>query len=146
MRYSFDEESGNFVFYNNIRLGELRFTRKQILMVCKACLLMAASDGHICNQELTSIKAELLQMFDQNETLVDEIIREAKSMDVDTIFDDISQLNEIQKTYTTALLITVMSADRKIDDGEKTLLQVLSIMCRLPEMSFREAHEIMSNL
>ena len=67
-------------------------------------------------------------------------------MDFDKAIRVISNFDNERKKYVASYLAVIMIADRKIDDKEVALWQLLSLMCGLPEMDIHQAVDNMNNL
>lgn len=123
----------------------MQFSGEELAAVMKLGMAMVAADGRTDESELEVVRIELAR-FGASAGQMLALSREAQRMDFDKAIRVISNFDNERKKYVASYLAVIMIADRKIDDKEVALWQLLSLMCGLPEMDIHQAVDNMNNL
>ncbi len=106
---------------------------------------MCAADGRSDENEMEVLNNELAR-FGVPRLQRITISEEASKMEFNKAVSIISNFNSEQKKYVTAYLAIIMISDGEIDEKEKALWQLVSLLCNLPEMNLTEAIDFFTNL
>ena len=121
------------------------FTNQELGAILKMALVMAAADGHVSEEEKTLMAIELTRFGVSNEK-TKVIIQEATQLDTTEACIIIAKMTNEEKKYVTAYLGVMICADGKVEDSELKTWSLISNICNLPQMSIKEAIEIMQKL
>lgn len=121
------------------------FTNQELGAILKMATVMANADGHISEEEKTMMAVELLR-FGVNENKASVITKEAATLTPVEACIIISKMTNEEKRYVTAYLGAMICADGKIENSEIKAWALISNLCNLPQMTIKEALDIMTNL
>jgi len=119
----------------------MKFTANEMAAILKTAKMMALADGVVTSDEKDVIKRDLAS-FGLNGT-IDSIAIEhkANNMEGSEVISILSKMSIEQKKYACGYLAAVMVADGEIDEKEKRLWSVISLLAGFPIMTLGEAIE-----
>ena len=123
----------------------MQFSGEELSAIFKMGIAMCAADGRCDDNEMVVLNNELARFgVSTIERLA--ISEEASKMEFNKAVSIISNFNPEQKKYVTAYLAIIMISDGEIDEKEKALWQLVSLLCNLPEMNIIEAISFIKKL
>lgn len=123
----------------------MELKREQLAAILKVANAMVMADGKVEPSEILVVTTELLR-FGVRDNQVEPLMRLAEQMDIKRALDIISMFDDESKKYVASYLGTIMVSDGDIDKNEFALWNLISMICRLPEMTIQDAVNNMKNL
>lgn len=123
----------------------MTFTNQEMAAILNMAQVIAKADGRVTNEETIMMAIELTR-FGVSGKKSELIVALSRNMEASEAANIISRMTDAEKKYVTAYLGAMICADGEIDEKELVLWAVVSNICKLPEMSIKEALEYMSNL
>ena len=118
----------------------MRFSSKEMAAILKNAKLMALADGVITSDEENVIKRDLASFGIKIDSLESVAIEHrADNMDGDEVISTLSNMTIDQKKYVCGYLAAIMVADGEVDEKEKELWSIVSILAGFPTMTIGEA-------
>jgi len=107
--------------------------------------MMAEADGRVTIDERRIIESVFVQKFGvTNESEADHIERLAGELESPADLSYIRNMDAEKKEYVTAFWEALMAVDGEINGKELVLMNLVSNLCELPEMTVGRATEILS--
>lgn len=122
----------------------MRYNGGELAAIVKMAISMAAADGYFADEEKEAIFHELANFGVTPEQAAHLLIR-AKEMDASEAFSILSAMGTEQKKYVTGFLAVIMASDGDIDESEVKMWQLISVLAKLPDMTFPEALAFWNN-
>lgn len=119
----------------------MHFTGKELTAIAHLVMGLANADNDVADEEAHIMVDQLLNFCNQSELLV--ILNMAQSMSSDEACSIISRMSTDEKRYVTAFLGSIICADGIIRESERRAWALITRFGNLPQMSLREAVEIM---
>lgn len=120
----------------------LEFTNREYTAILSFAKKMTLADGRLDDSEKIMLVMEA-QRFGIGRNKLVNLLDVSDNMEADEAIALIATMTDAQKRYVSALLGTIMAIDGDIDDKELALWQMVSFVCKLPEMSINDAIEYM---
>ena len=120
----------------------LEFTDREYTAILLFTKKMTLADGRLDDREKIMLVMEA-QRFGIGKNKLANLLDASDNMEADEAIALIATMTDAQKRYVSALLGTIMAIDGDIDDKELALWQMVSFVCKLPEMSINDAIEYM---
>lgn len=118
----------------------MRFSIKEMAAILKNAKLMALADGVMTSNEENVIKRDLASFGIKIDSLESVAIEHrADNMDGDEVISTLSNMTINQKKYVCGYLAAIMAADGEVDEKEKELWSIVSILAGFPTMTIGEA-------
>lgn len=121
----------------------MQFSGEELSAVMKMAITMVGADGRSDEREMEVVRNELTR-FGASVGQMLALTKEAQKMEFQRAIEIISNFNYEKKTYVSSFLAIIMIADDEINDKEVALWQLVSALCRLPEMNISQAIDKMN--
>ena len=116
------------------------FSSKEMAAILKSAKMMALADGVMTSDEKDVIKHDLESFGIKLDTIESIAIEhKADNMEGAEVITTLSNMTIEQKKYACGYLAAVMLADGEIDENEKKLWSLLSMLADFPTMTLGEA-------
>ena len=116
----------------------LQFSRKELTAIITLADMMIKADGKIDPREQITFSLEMTRLGVKQDNWAG-LLADSQTMEPEVVLSTIGNLGNDGKKYVAAFLITLMAVDGNIDDSEKKLWNIISILCKLPTMSVKES-------
>ena len=116
------------------------FSSKEMAAILKSAKMMALADGVMTSDEKDVIKHDLESFGIKLDTIESIAIEhKADNMEGAEVITTLSNMTIEQKKYACGYLAAVMLADGEIDENEKKLWSLFSMLADFPTMTLGEA-------
>lgn len=122
----------------NFSIMNLQFSRKELVAIIALADTMIKADGKIDPREQMTFALEMTRLGARQDNWSD-LLADSQKIEPEVIISTISSLGNESKKYVAAFLTTLMAVDGNIADAERKLWNMVSILCKLPTMSVKEA-------
>ena len=107
---------------------------------------MVFADGKVEESETMVVSQELARFGVKDENTIKRLYLLSEAMSNEEMLASIANMNEDQKKYVTAYLGVILAIDGNLDEKEKALWTLTSLICKLPTMTISEAADYLNNL
>lgn len=123
----------------------MKFSGHQLAAIFRLGHAMAEADGTLEDDETQVIISELMR-FGVDEDEAGAIIDAGGELTGSEAMGIVSEMNDEQKAYVAAYLGVIMASDGDIDDDELKLWRFVCTVCDCPDMTLREAVELLDDM
>ena len=118
----------------------MQFTGNEMAAILKSAKMMAMADGVMTSDEKDVIKRDLENFGIKIDTIESIAIEHnANNMKGAEVISILSNMSIPQKKYVCGYLAAIMVADGEVDENEKKLWSLLSMLAEFPTMTIGEA-------
>lgn len=118
----------------------MTFTKEEMIAIFKLAKMMALADGKVTQAERDCIFTDLQSFGVKGNTLESVAIEEAaKEMDPANAIRVVAAMTKEEKKYVCGYMAAVMISDGNIDEKEKSLWALVSLLAGFPTMNIHEA-------